>query len=75
MNDRIELNPDVMLGKAVIRGTRIPVELILRKLGEGLDEAEILDAYPRLTRDDIQAALIYAADSLANETILTPSTS
>ncbi|MDQ2920030.1 MAG: DUF433 domain-containing protein [Acidobacteriota bacterium] len=74
MNDRIELNPDVMLGKAVIRGTRIPVELILRKLGEGLDEAEILDAYPRLTRDDIQAALIYAADSLANETILTPST-
>ena len=75
MNNRIELNPDVMLGKAVIRGTRIPVELILRKLGEGLEEAEILDAYPRLTRDDIQAALIYAADSLANETILTPSTS
>lgn len=74
MNDRIELNPDVMLGKAVIRGMRIPVELILRKLGEGLEEAEILDAYPRLTRDDIQAALIYAADSLAKETILTPST-
>jgi uncharacterized protein (DUF433 family) len=74
MNDRIEVNPDVMLGKAVIRGTRIPVELILRKLGEGLDEAEILDAYPRLTHDDIQAALIYAADSLANETILTAST-
>ena len=74
MNGRIELNPDVMLGKAVIRGTRIPVELIVRKLGEGLEEAEILDAYPRLTRDDIQAALIYAADSLAKETILTPST-
>jgi uncharacterized protein (DUF433 family) len=74
MNDRIELNPDVMLGKAVIRGTRIPVELILRELGEGLNEAELLDAYPRLTRDDIQAALPYAADSLANETILTPST-
>jgi len=75
MNDRIELNPDVLLGKAVIRGTRIPVELILRKLGEGLPESEILDAYPRLTRDDIQAALLYAADSLANETILTQSTS
>jgi uncharacterized protein (DUF433 family) len=74
MNGRIELNPDVMLGKAVIRGTRIPVELIVRKLGEGLEEAEILDAYPRLTRDDIQAALIYAADALAKETILTPST-
>jgi uncharacterized protein (DUF433 family) len=75
MKDRIELNHDVMLGKAVIRGTRIPVELILRKLGEGLAEEQILDAYPRLTRDDIQAALLYAADSLANETILTPSTS
>lgn len=75
MNDRIELNPEVMLGKAVIRGTRIPVELIVRKLGEGLGEAEILDAYPRLTRDDIQAALIYAADSLAKESILTLSIS
>ena len=75
MNDRIELNPDVMLGKAVIRGTRIPVELILRKLGEGLAEEEILDAYPHLTREDIQAALLYAADSLANETILTQPTS
>ncbi len=71
--NRIEINPEVMLGKAVIRGTRIPVELILRKLGEGLDEAELLEAYPRLTHDDIQAALIYAADSLANETILTHS--
>jgi uncharacterized protein (DUF433 family) len=75
MNNRIELNPDVMLGKPVIRGTRIPVELILRKLGEGASEADILDAYPRLTHDDIQAALLYAADSLANEIILTSSTS
>ena len=49
-------------------------QFILPDLGEGLEEAEILDAYPRLTHDDIQAALIYAADSLAKETILTPST-
>ena len=68
--ERIEINPQVMLGKPVIRGTRIPVELILRKLGEGATEAELLAAYPRLTHADIQAALAYAADSLAHETIL-----
>jgi uncharacterized protein (DUF433 family) len=68
--DHIEVNPAVMLGKPVIRGTRIPVELILRKLGEGATEADLLDAYPRLTREDIHAALAYAADSLAHETIL-----
>lgn len=54
---RIEVNPDVMLGKPVIRGTRMPVELLLRKLGEGASEADLLDAYPRLTREDIQAAV------------------
>lgn len=68
--NRIEINPAVMLGKPVIRGTRIPVELILRKLADGMTEADLLDAYPRLTREDIQAALAYAADSLAHETIL-----
>jgi uncharacterized protein (DUF433 family) len=59
--DRIEVNPEVMLGKPVIRGTRIPVELLLRKLGEGASEEDLLDAYPRLTREDIQAAVRYAA--------------
>ena len=68
--ERIEINPQVMLGKPVIRGTRIPVELILRKLAEGTTEPELLDAYPRLQQTDIQAALAYAADSLAHETIL-----
>jgi uncharacterized protein (DUF433 family) len=72
--NRIEINPDVMLGKPVIRGTRIPVELILRKLSEGAGEADLLDAYPRLTRADIQAALAYAADTVAHETILLQST-
>ena len=62
---RIEINPSVMLGKPVIRGTRIPVELILRKLSEGATESDLLDAYPRLTREDIHAALAYAADVLA----------
>ncbi len=60
--NRIEVNPKVMLGKPVIRGTRIPVESILRKLSEGATEADLLDAYPRLTPEDIKAALAYAAD-------------
>ena len=67
--DRMEINPAVMLGKPIIRGTRIPVELILRKLGEGATEADLLDAYPRLTSADVRAALTYAARSLAHETI------
>jgi uncharacterized protein (DUF433 family) len=70
MRDRIEINPNIMLGKPVIRGTRVPVELIVRKLAEGATEADLLDAYPRLTREDIRAALAYAADSLAHETIM-----
>ncbi len=68
--EHIEINPAVMLGKPVIRGTRIPVELIIRKLSEGATEADLLDAYPRLTLEDIRAALAYAADSLAHEAIL-----
>jgi uncharacterized protein (DUF433 family) len=67
MTNRIEMNPKVMLGKPVIRGTRIPVELLLRKLGEGATEADLLDAYPRLTKADIQAAIGYAADTVAHE--------
>ena len=65
--NRIEMSPKVMMGKPVIRGTRIPVELILRKLGEGATETDLLDAYPRLTKADIQAAIGYAADTVAHE--------
>jgi uncharacterized protein (DUF433 family) len=68
--DRIEINPAVMLGKPVIKGTRIPVELIVRKLSEGATEGDLLDGYPRLTPLDIQAALAYAANALAHETII-----
>lgn len=70
ITNRIEVNPRVMLGKPVIRGTRIPVELILRKLSEGATEAALLDAYPRLTREDIYAAMRYAADTVAHEDIV-----
>jgi uncharacterized protein (DUF433 family) len=66
-NYRIEADPKIMLGKPVIRGTRIPVELILRKLGEGATESELLDAYPRLTAEDIRASILYAADTVALE--------
>jgi len=62
--------PAVMLGKPVIKGTRIPVELLLRKLGEGVTEHDLLDAYPNLTVDDIRAAMTYAADALAHEEIV-----
>lgn len=65
--DRIDVNPKVMSGKPVIRGTRIPVELLLRKLGEGASLEELLDAYPHLSREDIQAALIYAAQTVSHE--------
>jgi len=70
--DRIELNPDVLGGKPVVRGTRIPVEDLLRKLADGATEADLLDAHPRLTRDDVQAALRYAADSVGHEVIVLP---
>lgn len=68
--NRIEINPQVLMGKPVIKGTRIAVELILRKLSEGCSEDELLDAYPRLTRDDIRAAIRYGADTIAHEEII-----
>lgn len=71
--ERIEINPAVMLGKPVIRGTRIPVELLVRKLAEGATIEDLLDAYPRLTVEDIRAALAYAADTIGHETVLEPS--
>jgi len=70
ITDRIEVNQKVMRGKPVIRGTRIPVELILRKLSEGAKEEDLLDAYPRLRSADIQAAMRYAADTIANEEVV-----
>jgi uncharacterized protein (DUF433 family) len=68
--DRIEVDPAVMTGKPVIKGTRIPVELIIRKLAEGATREDLFDAYPRLTGDDLLAALRYAADVLAHEETL-----
>lgn len=69
-HDRIETNPEVMGGKPVIRGTRIPVELILRKLGGGMSPESILIDHPRLTNEDILAAQAFAADYLAHEDLV-----
>ena len=62
-------DPAVMMGKPVIAGTRIPVELVLDKLAAGETIEQILAAHPRLTRDAIQAALAFAADSLRDEVV------
>jgi uncharacterized protein (DUF433 family) len=70
VHDRVEINPKIMLGKPVIRGTRITVELIVRKISEGASEKTLLEAYPKLTPEDIRAALRYAADSVSHEEIV-----
>ena len=56
-HERIEMNPEIMCGKPVIRGTRVPVELVLRKLGAGMTTEAILADHPRLLVEDIQAVL------------------
>jgi uncharacterized protein (DUF433 family) len=62
--ERIEMNPHIMDGKPVIRGTRVPVELVLRKLGAGMPPEAVLGDHPRLTLDDIRAAQAFAVDWL-----------
>jgi uncharacterized protein (DUF433 family) len=68
--DRIISDASVMLGKPVIKGTRITVEIILKKLSEGADFEEILKAYPKLKKEDILAALAYSAEVISKEEIL-----
>ncbi len=69
--ERIEINPEVMVGKPVIKGTRVPVALLLKKLSEGSSTAELLEAYPHLVKEDIYAALAYAAAAVSlDETVL-----
>ncbi|MEM8528226.1 MAG: DUF433 domain-containing protein [Bacteroidota bacterium] len=66
----IESNPKVMLGKPIIKGTRITVELILRKLADGYNLQEILEMYPHLTADAILASVAYAADIMESEKMI-----
>ena len=72
MKSRIVQDPGILCGKPVVRGTRISVELILRKLGQGVSETAILASYPHLTRADLRAAVRFAADFVADETSLIP---
>ena len=65
--NRIEIDPNVMLGKPIIRGTRVTVELVLRKLAEGATVADLIEAYPNLTLEDISAAIAYGADAVGRE--------
>ena len=60
----------VMLGKPVIKGTRITVELILRKLAQGATPQDLIQMYPHITSEDISAVFLYAAEVLANEEML-----
>jgi uncharacterized protein (DUF433 family) len=65
----IEVNPKIMMGKPVIKGTRITVEMILEKLSSGETIEYILEAHPHLSKEQIQAALAFAAQSLKGEII------
>jgi uncharacterized protein (DUF433 family) len=67
--NRIVVNPKVMTGKPIIKGTRIPVEQILRLLAQGLTFDDILKDYPHLKKEDITAALLYAAKVMGREEI------
>ena len=67
--ERITFNKDVLRGKPVIRGLRISVEMILELLAKGASEKEILEDYPDLEADDIQAALVYAYQLVAGEAL------
>jgi uncharacterized protein (DUF433 family) len=65
--ERIEQNPKIMVGKPVVRGTRIPVERVLAHLADNPDVNDLFEAFPRLTRDDVKACLEYARAAVENE--------
>jgi uncharacterized protein (DUF433 family) len=67
--ERITINPDILVGKPVIRGTRLAVEFIVDLLAQGWSEKEILRNYPGITREDIHACLAYASASLHAERV------
>ena len=67
--ERIVVDPDILVGKPVVRGTRIPVYAVLRHLAQDIDLDDLFEAYPRLTREDVKACLEYAAALVEGEEI------
>ena len=67
--ERIEIDPDILVGKPIIKGTRLAVEFIIELLAQGWSEAEILRNYPGITADDIHACLAYATNALRAEKV------
>ncbi len=65
----IETNPEKLFGKPVIMNTRVPVDLILEKLAAGDSIEDLLDAYPKISKEDITACLLFAADAIKNEIV------
>ena len=68
--ERVTINPKIMLGKPVIRGTRLTVEYILNLLAHGATAAEVIEEYEGITLDDVQACLLFAAKSLEDNTFM-----
>ena len=66
---RIVVDPRIMAGKPVVRGTRIPVDLVLKRLSQDLDLASLFESYPRLTEDDVKACLAYASALVQGEDV------
>ena len=69
LNGRIVVDPRIMAGKPVVQGTRIPVELVLKRLAEDLDLATLYGAFPRLTPDDVRACIAYAQSLVEGEDV------
>ena len=69
VQQRIVIDPDILVGKPVVRGTRIPVELVLKDLASVLDVETLLAAYPRLTVEDVKACIEYAQALVEGESI------
>lgn len=67
--DRIVIDPAILVGKPVVKGTRLAVEFIVGLLAQGWSEKDVLDNYPGLTREDILACLAYAEDRLRSEKV------
>ena len=68
--DRIVSNPDILIGKPTIKGTRVSVELLLDRLADGWSSTDIVDSYPNITHEDVQAALMFVSEIYKEESFV-----